>query len=251
MSSNYIQAEQEIDTYQGNDLGLTYTAEYSVFKVWAPTAFTVSLVLYATGGNGLTPQTADYKDSGKILSMERAEGGVWTIQVPGNLKGKYYMYRAVFADGSINEAADPYAVAVSANGTRTAIVDLSETDPDGWESDASPVLPHPADAVIYELHVRDFSADQSSGMTYKGKFKAFTETGLRDEAGHLLGIDHLAELGITHVHLLPVFDYQTVDELGKPGEEPASSIFTDYNWGYDPSTIMCRKALTAQTRLTR
>ncbi|MEK3876211.1 type I pullulanase [Paenibacillus sp. FSL M7-0420] len=234
MSSNYIQAEQEIDTYQGNDLGLTYTAEYSVFKVWAPTAFTVSLVLYATGGNGLTPQTADYKDSGKILSMERAEGGVWTIQVPGNLKGKYYMYRAVFADGSINEAADPYAVAVSANGTRTAIVDLSETDPDGWESDASPVLPHPADAVIYELHVRDFSADQSSGMTYKGKFKAFTETGLRDEAGHLLGIDHLAELGITHVHLLPVFDYQTVDELGKPGEEPASSIFTDYNWGYDP-----------------
>ncbi|MFD1908643.1 alpha-amylase family glycosyl hydrolase [Paenibacillus rhizoplanae] len=166
--------------------------------------------------------------------MERSEGGVWTIQVPGNLKGKYYMYRAVFADGSINEAADPCAAAVSANGVRTAIVDLSETDPDGWESDASPVLPHPADAIIYELHVRDFSSDPSSGLTYKGKFKAFTETGLRDEAGHLLGVDHLAELGITHVHLMPVFDYQTVDELGKAGEEPASSIFTDYNWGYDP-----------------
>jgi pullulanase len=224
-----------METYAGRDLGLTYSAEYSRFKVWAPTAFAVSLVLYATGGNGiLAAHAGDYKDSGRIISMQRADGGVWEASVPGDLKGKYYMYRAVFADGSINEAADPYATAVSANGLRTAIIDLQDSNPENWEQDTSPVLPHPADAVIYELHVRDFSAHDSSGLAHKGKFKAFTESGLRDSAGSALGIDHLAELGITHVHLLPVFDFQTVDELKVPGEAPRSPLFTDYNWGYDP-----------------
>ncbi|MEK4330131.1 type I pullulanase [Paenibacillus sp. FSL R7-0312] len=235
MSSNYINAESVMETYEGKDLGLTYSAEYSMFKVWAPTAFAVSLVLYATGGNGISAgHTGDYKDSGRIINMQRSDGGVWEVRVSGDLKGKYYMYRAVFADGSINEAADPYATAVSANGLRTAIIDLQDTNPAGWDQDTSPVLAHPADAVIYELHVRDFSAHESSGLTHKGKFKAFTEMGLRDAAGHALGIDHLAELGITHVHLLPVFDFQTVDELKAPGEAPLSPLFTDYNWGYDP-----------------
>lgn len=236
MSSNYINAESVIEIYEGDDLGLTYTAGSSMFKVWAPTAFAVSLVLYNTGGNGPGTQTGGggYREGSRILSMQRSEGGVWELRVPGDLKGKYYMYRAVFADGSIHEAADPYATAVSANGLRTAVVDLAETDPDNWEQDAAPALLHPADAVIYELHVRDFSVHESSGHTYKGKFKAFTESGLRDAAGHPLGIDHLAELGITHVHLMPVFDYQTVDELGTEGEEPASPLFTEYNWGYDP-----------------
>ncbi|WNS46608.1 type I pullulanase [Paenibacillus sp. MMS20-IR301] len=234
MSSNYISAESVIETYEGKDLGLSYTPQCSIFKVWAPTAFAVSLVLYATGGNGIVSRSGDYRDGGRIINMRRSDGGVWEITVSGDLKGKYYMYRAVFADGTINEAADPYATAVSANGVRTAIVDLQDSNPEGWELDRSPVLPHPADAVIYELHVRDFSAHESSGLKHKGKFKAFTETGLKDSAGLALGIDHLAELGITHVHLLPVFDYQTVDELSVPGEAPRSPLFTDYNWGYDP-----------------
>ncbi|WP_019912357.1 type I pullulanase [Paenibacillus sp. HW567] len=234
MSSNYINAETVIETYDGKDLGLTYTTAYSLFKVWAPTAFTVSLVLYETGGNGEAGAGSHFRDSGRIVNMLRQEGGVWLARLSGDMKGKYYMYRSVFADGTLEEAADPYAKAVSANGMRSAIIDLRDTDPAGWGEDVSPVLAHPADAVIYELHVRDFSADERSGMQHRGKFKAFTEDGLRDSAGHLLGIDHLAELGITHVHLLPVFDFQTVDELRAGGKSGAGSIFTEYNWGYDP-----------------
>ncbi|MBW4085238.1 type I pullulanase [Paenibacillus sp. S150] len=234
MNSNYINAEQEIETYAGKDLGLTYSAECSFFKVWVPTAFTVSLVLYDTGGNGTEGAGSGFRDSGRIVNMLRQEGGVWVARLSGDLKGRYYMYRAVYGDGTIREAADPYAKAVSANGVRSAIVDLRDTDPEAWAGDESPALPHPADAVIYELHVRDFSSAADSGMQHKGKFKAFTESGLRDSAGHALGIDHLAELGITHVHLLPVFDFQTINELAADSGSAAEPYFTEYNWGYDP-----------------
>lgn len=234
MNSNYINTETIIETYEGKDLGLTYTAGCSQFKVWAPTAFTVSVVLYETGGTGADVSAVYSKDSGVIIPMQRQDGGVWQAQLTGDLKGKYYMYRTVFADGSIREAADPYATAVSANGVRSAIVDLRETDPPSWAEDRSPQLQHPADAVIYELHVRDFSAHESSGMLHKGKFKAFTETGLRDSAGNALGIDHLAELGITHVHLMPVFDFQTVNELNANGLDTEAGHYSEYNWGYDP-----------------
>ncbi|AIQ46043.1 alpha-dextrin endo-1,6-alpha-glucosidase [Paenibacillus sp. FSL R7-0273] len=234
MNSNYMNAETVLETYAGNDLGLTYTAACSLFKVWAPTAFTVSLVLYETGGSEAGSPLVFGRDSGRIVPMQRGEGGVWQVEAAGDLKGKFYMYRTIFDNGTINEAADPYATAVSANGVRSAVVDLRDTDPAGWQEDKPLQLLHPADAVIYELHVRDFSAHESSGMEYKGKFKAFTETGLKDAAGNALGIDHLAELGITHVHLLPVFDYQTVDELNGAGTGPRPDYYTEYNWGYDP-----------------
>lgn len=234
MNSNYINAETMIEIYEGKDLGLTYTPEYSLFKVWAPSAFTVSLVLYETGGENTAGSAVRSKDSGVVVPLRREDGGVWQTQLSGDLKGKYYMFRAVFADGSIKEAADPYATAVSANGLRSAIVELRDTDPTGWDEDTSPSLPHPADAVIYELHVRDFSAHESSGMKYKGKFKAFTEAGLRDASGNSLGIDHLSELGITHVHVLPVSDFQTVDELKSAGGGTEVEYQSDYNWGYDP-----------------
>lgn len=234
MSSNYINTETVLETYEGKDLGLTYTAQYSQFKVWVPSAFTVSLVVYETGGNSTAPSCLNGRDSGRVIPMQREDGGVWHVRIPGNLKGKYYMYRALFEDGTIREAADPYATAVSANGVRSAIVDLRDTDPAAWDNDKSPQLPHPSDAVIYELHVRDFSAHESSGMLHKGKFKAFTETGLTDAEGNALGIDHLAELGITHVHLLPVSDFQTVDELKAAGEASGMEYHTEYNWGYDP-----------------
>lgn len=214
MSSNYINAELMMEVYEGKDLGLIYAVEQSVFKVWAPTALAVSLVLYETASD----------DSGRIVYMQRQDDGIWQTKLTGNLKGKYYMYRAVFADGNVTEVVDPYARAVSANGLRTAIIDLRDTDPELWEEDRSLSLQHPADAVIYELHIRDFSSHESSGIHNKGKYKAFTELGLRDSEGNTLGVDHLAELGITHVHLMPVFDFATVDEFSP----------TDYNWGYDP-----------------
>lgn len=236
MKSNYINAESAMDTYEGKDLGLTYSPGSSVFKVWAPTAKAVSLVLYDTGGNeDGTSAVSGVWDRGQILQMQPWAQGVWQIKVREDLNGKYYMYRVTSEEGEVQEVADPYATAVSANGVRMAIVDLQRTDPEGWDKDVSPPLLHPSDAVLYELHVRDFSIHDSSGMVYKGKYKAFTETGLKDEEGNALGIDHLLELGITHVHLLPVFDFQTVDEFkaGSDGSSPKSH-FTEYNWGYDP-----------------
>lgn len=230
MNSNYINAESMVGIYEGKDLGLTYSTDFSVFKVWAPAAFAVSLVIYKTGGN----EVNSHGDSGRIIYMRQSDIGVWQTKIYGDLKGKYYMYRAVFADGNIAEVVDPYAIAVSANGVRTAIVNLQDTDPELWSEDVSPSLQHPTDAVIYELHVRDFSSHESSGMLHKGKFKAFTEFGLRDSEGNTLGIDHLVELGITHVHLMPVFDFQTVDELNSAGDVSSTSHYTDYNWGYDP-----------------
>ncbi|WP_151735520.1 type I pullulanase [Paenibacillus tengchongensis] len=235
MNGNYRNAEPLIETYDGNDLGLTYTPGSSQFKVWAPTAFAVSLVLYETGGNGEDAGSLGYRDSGRVVPMQLQAGGIWSVCFPGDLQGRYYMYRAVYADGSIREAADPYAKAVSANGMRSAIIDLRATDPDGWAEDSCPVLPHPLDAVLYELHVRDFSVHESSGLQAKGKYKAFTEGGVKDSSGHALGIDHLVELGVTHVHLLPVFDFQTVDELkASPDDGLGASADNSYNWGYDP-----------------
>ncbi|WP_410512174.1 type I pullulanase [Paenibacillus sp. BR2-3] len=225
MKSNYINADLAMQTYEGKDLGLNYTPEFSVFKVWAPTAMAVSLVLYETGGNeGLTEDEHEAEDIGRIVYMQATADGVWRVKLAGDLKGKYYMFRVIFDEGTVEEVTDPYAIAVSANGVRTAVVDLDDTDPEGWSEDVSPPLAHPSDAVLYELHVRDFSIHESSGMVHKGKYKAFTETGLRDVEGNLLGIDHLVELGVTHVHLMPVFDFQTVDELKA----------MEYNWGYDP-----------------
>ncbi|MDQ0191958.1 type I pullulanase [Paenibacillus wynnii] len=236
MKSNYINAESAMDSYEGKDLGLTYTPVSSVFKVWAPTAKSVSLVLYATGGNeDNMSSVSGIGDKGQLIQMQPWVDGLWQVKVSEDLSGKYYMFRVTFEEGTVQEVADPYATAVSANGVRTAIVDLKSTDPEGWTEDIAPPLLHPSDAVLYELHVRDFSIHDSSGMVHKGKYKAFTETGLKDDAGNALGIDHLVELGITHVHLMPVFDFQTIDEMLAEGDVSSSMPhFTDYNWGYDP-----------------
>lgn len=221
MNSNFINVESVMEIYEGKDLGLMYSMGLCVFKVWAPKAIAMSLVLYETDGNDVK----SIEDSGRIVYMQKGHCGVWQTKLYGDYKGKYYMYRAVFADGNVVEAVDPYARAVSANGVRTAIIDLRDTDPIHWSEDVASPLQHHTEAVIYELHVRDFSSHESSGMLHKGKYKAFTEFGLRDSEGNTLGIDHLVELGVTHVHLMPVFDFQTVDEL---------NVDHDYNWGYDP-----------------
>lgn len=211
-------------------LGAVYHSEETAFHVWAPTAPQVTLVLYEDAGVYNEEGKVTDHEGGMEYEMVRTPDGVWSVKVAGDLHGTYYMYRIAWEQGRYTYAVDPYARAVSANGCRGAIVDLARTNPPGWENDIKPPLLQPTDAVVYELHVRDFSVDEHSGMKYKGKYKAFTETGLRDAYGNAIGIDHLVELGITHVHLLPVFDFRTVNELADPDDRTGDI----YNWGYDP-----------------
>ena len=220
--------------YEGRDLGCSYAPQGSWFKVWAPTASLVSLVLYKDAGHYNSEGQVTDHSNGNEISMEKDEYGVWSIYFGGDLKGLFYMYRTELSDGTTRYGVDPYAKAVSANGARTAIMDMNSTNPAGWDEDAKPPLSHPTDSILYELHVRDFSIHYDSGMCNKGKFKAFTETGLKDAYGNALGMDHLVELGVTHVHLLPVFDYKTVNELLS---NPSDTSESQYNWGYDPQNF--------------
>ena len=206
-------------TYDGDDLGATWTSTGTTFKVWAPTATEVSVKLYESGTAG----TDDLKNT---VAMTKGEKGVWSVTVEGDLNGTYYTY-AVKVDGETVEAVDPYARTTGVNGKRGMVINLDSTDPEGWASDTNPnPLTSYTDAVIYELHVRDFSIDDSSGVsaTNRGKYLAFTETGTKTSNGTTTGIDYLDDLGVTHVHLLPVYDYASVDE----------TTSQTFNWGYDP-----------------
>ena len=158
--------------------------------------------------------------------MKRAERGTWRVSVPEKLYGKFYTF-AVTVDGKrLAETPGVWAKATGTNGIRAAIIDLDSTDPEGWSNDRGPKLANITDAVIYEMHHRDFSIDPSSGIVHKGKFLALTEPGTSSPLGAKTGIEHLKELGITHVHILPSYDYNSVDE--------ANLQANGYNWGYDP-----------------
>ncbi|WP_429349972.1 type I pullulanase [Paenibacillus sp. 4624] len=218
--------------YEGNDLGLTYTSVASTFKVWAPTAQLVHILIFENEGEYNDLGEVTYHEDGQAFEMTRDPDGIWELNLSGDWAGHFYMYRIVHHDQRVEIAADPYARAVTANGQRTAIIDLNLTHPEGWDQDVKPAFVHPVDAIIYELHVRDFSSDPQVELPYKGKYMAFTATGLTDEAGNRIGVDHLVELGITHVHLLPVADYQTVNELAAANTDPMAKV--PYNWGYDP-----------------
>lgn len=216
--------------YEGNDLGVSLGANLCIFKVWSPVAAQMHLLLYPP----LTDRnSAEQLDQLKyqVMPMQSDGQGVWVLNIEGDWQRYRYMFRPTFADGTSTTAVDPYARAVTMNGEMGVIIDLERTHPEGWMKDQRPKLLHATDAVLYELHVRDFSIHPSSGIVNKGKYLAFTETGLCDEAGHTLGIDHLAELGITHVHLMPVFDFATVDESSVNDNLHDVS---NYNWGYDP-----------------
>ena len=218
--------------YDGDDLGLTYSNAESKFKVWAPTAKKVSLALYDDAGEyDANGKVLDHSGGEEIAMTRDNDSGVWAETVTGDLDGKYYIYKVEFADGTVNYAVDPYAKAVSANGQRGAIIDLAKTNPAGFDPMAKPQFVKATDAIIYELHVRDFSINKDSGMTNKGKYKAFTESGTTNSEGYKTGIDHLEDLGITHVQLLPVYDFATVNELevDNPNSDQAK-----FNWGYDP-----------------
>ncbi|MBW4085388.1 type I pullulanase [Paenibacillus sp. S150] len=214
--SVFDQDFDEMFSYGGDDLGLTYTSACSAFCLWAPTAQEAEVVLYDTW----------QQTGGRRLPMIREVRGTWRLTVPGDLEGKFYTYR-VRIEERWNEAVDPYARAVGVNGDRAAIVDLRKTDPERWTKDKPP-LANAVDAVIYELHLRDLSIHPASGIANKGQFLGLAEEGTRGPGGILSGLDHIADLGVTHVQLLPVYDYATesVDEtrLDQP----------HYNWGYDP-----------------
>ncbi len=208
--------------YEG-DLGSAYRSDSTIFKVWAPTAESVAVKLYSTG--------SDSEDGAADLGafeMTKGDKGVWTVTIQGDLKNVYYTY-SVKVDGETVEAVDPYARATGVNGQRGMVIDLDSTDPEGWAIDRNPnPVTSQTDAVIYELHVRDFSIDDSSGITVanRGKYLAFTEEGTTvNGAGAIQsGVDYLESLGITHLHLLPVYDYGSVDE----------TKCNTFNWGYDP-----------------
>lgn len=219
--------------YTGDDLGLNYSVGSSTFKVWAPTATNVSLALYNS------VELAEYNSAGyiedhtgydRLETMTKTSSGVWMATINEDLEGMYYMYQVSFDDGRVNYALDPYAYAASGNGGRTAIVDLDQHNPSDWSEDKPNTIQDFTDAVIYELHVRDFSIDDNSGMSNKGKYLAFTEEGTSYN-GESTGVDHLSELGVTHVHLLPVYDIRSVNELTV--DDPSSDD-PKFNWGYDP-----------------
>ncbi|OSZ77841.1 type I pullulanase [Chitinophagaceae bacterium IBVUCB2] len=202
--------------YTGNDLGLTYTKEKSVFRIWAPTAAEVHLKLYASAEQQLFTE---------LHSMKKDKNGTWVITLTGDKKGVFYTFSTIINGKESEEVPDPYAKAVGVNGKRAMVVDLKETNPTGWGKDKSPAFKNKTDAIIYELHVRDASISPTSGIQNKGKFLGLTERGTRNAAGQSTGLDHIKELGITHVHLLPFYDFNSIDETKSDGK---------YNWGYDP-----------------
>lgn len=205
--------------YDGADLGASYTKEQTVFKVWAPTAEQVKLCLYSDG--------ADETCIGEYV-MEQKDQGVWFVCVQKDLEGIYYTYQ-VTVDEKTEETQDIYGRACGVNGKRSMVVDLKKTDPEGWDEDTfskrGKIVP-----AIYELHIKDFSSDSHSGVTkeHRGKYLAFTEedTTLDGEGKFPTCLSYLKELGISYIHLLPTFDFGSVDE-SKPLEN-------QFNWGYDP-----------------
>lgn len=202
--------------YAGDDLGAVYTKEKTVFRVWAPTASEVSLNLYEEGNGDNLMET---------LPMQADVKGTWVCEKEGDLNGVYYTY-SVKIGNKVNEAVDLYARTTGVNGDRGMVIDLDSTDPEGFSEDVRPQFTNATDAVIYELHMRDLSSDASSGIQNTGKFLGLTEKGTTNSDGLATGLDYMIDLGVTHVQLLPSYDYATVDESKMDSDQ--------FNWGYDP-----------------
>lgn len=207
-------------TYTGNDLGAVWSKDSTTFRLWAPTAKAVCVNLYRSGTAG----TDDLLDT---FPMVYDVQGTWTASKEGNLDGVYYTY-LVTVGGRTVEACDPYARATGVNGHRAMILDLCRTNPSDWDRDTDPNAGNAmTDNVLYELHVRDLSMDKSSGIHNKGKFLGLTEENTTFR-GHPTGLQHIKELGITHLHLMPVYDYGYTDEAKE---------LPEFNWGYDPENF--------------
>lgn len=237
-NNKYSNAAMDLDdeyAYDG-ELGAIYTPAATTFKVWAPLAKDVTLNLYATGSD----KEEGAKDLGSYAMEKLMDGekwtGVWSYTVSGDQKNVYYTYtinnpqHIVDSDVYVaHETQDVYSKAVGVNGNRSMVVDLSATDPSGWDKDANVYVDAQSKAIVWEVQVKDFSWNENSGVSEanRGKFLAFTEKGttLNNEGKISTGIDYLKELGVTHVQINPFYDFATIDEAGDPSQ---------FNWGYDP-----------------
>ncbi len=225
-SAAFVRRFECADTRKA-ELGAVYGKDETVFRVWAPFADGVTLKLYETA---LAVRARPVVMEKRIVGG--SWGGVWEKRVQGDLNGMYYTY-LVDNPGALRETIDPYARACSANGARGMVIDLRATDPEGWDRDRPIYASKKAGAdvpIIWEINVDDFSASPDSGMKYKGKYLAFTERGTTVPGTDLkTGVDYLKDLGVTYVHLNPVYDFATVDET-----ETTRADCDSFNWGYDP-----------------
>lgn len=203
--------------YEGAWEEMAYTPARTDFALWAPTAQAVRVLVYEAGQGG----SAKW-----MIDMQPAEDGMWKVSVEGDLKGYFYAFNVRIDDAWQGDTPGLWAKAVGVNGNRAAILDMRTTDPEGWEQDKRPPLKSFSDMVIYELHLRDFSADTVGGMKHRGKYLALAEDSTHTWTGERTGLAHLKELGVTHVQLMPVADFASIDE-SKPER-------IQYNWGYDP-----------------
>lgn len=205
----------DYEVYTGNDLGAVYSPKMTRFKVWAPEAESVKLNLYKQGeGDNLIDQHI----------MKKSANGTYVFEKQGDCNGIYYTYTVV-NHGEEQEAVDPYTKAAGVNGQRGMVINLAKTTPQGFEMDGYRNPEHITDAIIYEGSVRDFTMDESSGVFHNGKFLGLTEANTTNHFGEATALDYISGLGVTHVQILPAFDFETVDEKNQKAQ---------YNWGYDP-----------------
>lgn len=205
----------DYEVYTGNDLGAVYSPKMTRFKVWAPEAESVKLNLYKQGeGDNLIEQHV----------MKKSANGTYIFEKQGDCNGIYYTYTVV-NHGEEQEAVDPYTKAAGVNGQRGMVINLVKTNPQGFELDGYRNPEHITDAIVYEGSVRDFTMDESSGVFHNGKFLGLTEANTTNHFGEATALDYISGLGVTHVQILPAFDFETVDEKNQKAQ---------YNWGYDP-----------------
>lgn len=213
--------------YNGRDLGLILIDNVGEFRIWSPTAEKAEVLFYSSGSGGT---------AARVVPMQKSVSGTWVVKTDITAQDPFYVFRVMINGKWSDEIPDPYARIVGVNGRRALAKNIKDADPEGWENDRSPqwVLNSDEDSpaakktasIIYELHVRDASIHNSSGIRHKGKFLGLTEPGTKNNTGLSTGLDHLKELGVTHIHLLPSYDFHSVDE-SKPDS-------LQYNWGYDP-----------------
>lgn len=206
-----------LPTYAGDDLELSFGDSSVNFALWSPEAEAVKVNIYPTDRNSSPTET---------ITLIKGDNGVWRGSSSLRNVGKFYTFQIKYHGKWLDETPGVWAKAIGTNGERAAIIDPATIVPQGWDTDKGPELKTINDAVIYEMHHRDFSMHPSSGIVHKGKFLAMTEPGTKSSEGAATGIDHLKELGVTHVHILPSYDYNSVDEVNLPSNQ--------YNWGYDP-----------------
>ncbi|AEH50401.1 type I pullulanase [Pseudothermotoga thermarum] len=215
--------------YYDGPLGCIYTPNYTEFYVWSPVSKSVELLLYKPDENN-PYRLPNENQPEKVVSMKRIENGAWYAKVDGNLDGYFYRYR-YHSYGKVREGVDPYSKAVSIAGRYSVIIDFSKTNPDGWEKDSFVKLESYVDAIIYEIHIADMTGSPTSNVVNKASYLGLTEEETRGPNGVTTGLAHLKELGVTHVHILPINDFYTGDEFNRDFEK-------HYNWGYDPYLYM-------------